>query len=246
MRERRHYSKAPITEAIVDFRVVRTDNMTLDNLHGITAHIKNDYPHVDNSLLIESQVTAGSSIGASANQTHVGYICSSNNRKQNLRAELGGFVFSQLAPYDRWENFRDEAHRLWEIYAQMVQVESINRIAVRYINRIDIPLPFDDFKDFLRTVPEVSPDLPQGLAGYFMQLQIPQDDVGAMAVINQAMVPLQSPDPDYISVILDIEIFQDQYVFSKDVFWESLEQLHTKLDSVFEACITQRTREFIQ
>jgi uncharacterized protein (TIGR04255 family) len=245
MQERRYYSKAPITEAIVDFRVVFSDNMTLRNLDGITPKVKNNYPHIEDSLLVEGKVTAGASVGASANQTHVGYVYSSGDRKQILKVELGGFTFSRLAPYDRWETFRDEAQRLWEIYSQMVQVNSINRIAVRYINRIDIPLPFDDFKDFLRTVPEVSPVLPQGLAGYFMQLQVPQNDIAAMAVINQAMVPLL-PNSDYVSVILDIDIFQDGLVASNAAFWESLEKLHAKLDDIFEACITDQTRELIK
>jgi uncharacterized protein (TIGR04255 family) len=52
----------------------------------------------------------------------------------------------------------------------------ITRLVVRYINKIDIPLPVGDLKEYLRTFPEVSSDLPQGLSGYFLQLQIPQED----------------------------------------------------------------------
>jgi uncharacterized protein (TIGR04255 family) len=246
MQERQHYSKAPITEAIIDLRGILPSDITLSNLHGLTSYLECDYPYRENAVRVESQVTAGASVGASANQTQVGYVYSSDDGKQILNAGLMGFTFSRLAPYDRWETFRDEARRLWEIYCQMVRVEKLNRIAVRYINRIDIPLPFDDFKIFLRTVPEVSPELPQGLSGYFMQLQIPQPDIAAMAVINQAMMPPQIPNSNSISVILDIDIFQDQVMFSTDTFWTSLELLHTKLDTVFEACITDQTRELIK
>jgi uncharacterized protein (TIGR04255 family) len=125
-----------------------------------------------------------------------------------------------------------------------LQIEGVKRTAVRYVNRIDIPLPCHDLKEFFRTVPEVSPDLPQGLSGYFMQLQIPQADISAMAVINQMMVPSQIPDA--ISVILDIDIFQEHSLMTGHTFWEILEQLHGKLDSVFEACITNQTRELIK
>ncbi len=73
---------------------------------------------------------------------------------------------------------------------------------------------------------------------------MPQVDVGAMAVISQAMMPLQVPG--CVSVILDIDIFQEQLTFSDRTFWESLERLHAKLDVVFEACITDKTRELIK
>jgi uncharacterized protein (TIGR04255 family) len=63
----------------------------------------------------------------------------------------------------------------------------INRLALRYVNRLDLPLPVGDLKYYLRTVPEVSPDLPQGLSGYFMQLQIPQEDISAILILNQAL-----------------------------------------------------------
>jgi uncharacterized protein (TIGR04255 family) len=244
MQERRYYSKAPITEAIIDFKVVLSSDTALQDLRRLFPEIAADYPHQEDFLLLKSQVTAGVSVGASANQTLVGYVYSSDDRKQILNTGLSRFTFSRLAPYDRWETFRDEAKRLWGIYCQMVRVESVNRVAVRYVNRIDIPLPLNDFKDFLRTVPEVSPDLPQGLSGYFMQLQIPQPDIEAMAVINQAIMPPQVPD--CVSVIIDIDIFQEHVMFSDDTFWESLELLHTKLDVVFEACITDKTRELIK
>jgi len=244
MQERRYYSKAPITEAIIDFRVARSSDMTLTNLDGLFAKIAVDYPHKEHSLLLESQIITGDNVEASANQTLVGYIYSSDDRKQILNAGLDGFTFSRLAPYSRWESFRDEAQRLWDIYQLNPQSMNITRVAVRYVNRIDIPLASGDFKRFFRTIPEVSPDLPKDLSGYFMQLQIPQVDISGMAVINQFMAPPQVSNA--ISIILDIDIFQDQLSFSNERCWESLEILHAKLDNVFEACITDETRELIK
>jgi uncharacterized protein (TIGR04255 family) len=77
---------------------------------------------------------------------------------------LDGFAMSRLAPYENWNAVRDEARRLWDIYRSIAKPSKLIRLAVRYINRIDMPLPLGDFKDYLRTVPDVSPDLPQGLA----------------------------------------------------------------------------------
>ncbi|MCU0551858.1 MAG: TIGR04255 family protein [Leptolyngbya sp. Prado105] len=243
MQERRYYSKAPITEALIDLRVSLPSEATLAELNHLFSLINAEYPNQEAQLFVQSQVTAGASVGATANQTQVGYVYSTSDRKQAFSACLDGFTFSRLAPYDRWEIFRDEAKRLWSIYQDAVQPTAINRLAVRYINRLDIPLPISDLKDFLRTFPEVSADLPEGLSGYFMQLQIPQEDIGAMVVINQAMIP--SSTPEVLSVLLDIDVFQDYSSLRDNSFWDYLEKLHTKVDKVFEACITDETRELI-
>jgi uncharacterized protein (TIGR04255 family) len=118
----------------------------------------------------------GEAVGTTASQAQVGYDFPSGDGKQIFQARLDGFAFSRLAPYDCWESFRDEGRRLWEIYRTVAQPEVVTRIGVRYINRLDLPLQNLDFKHYLRTVPEVSPDLPQGLSGYFMQLRIPLED----------------------------------------------------------------------
>jgi uncharacterized protein (TIGR04255 family) len=63
---------------------------------------------------------------------------------------------SHLAPYENWNAVRDEARRLWALYRSIAKPSKLIRLAVRYINRIDMPLPLGDFKDYLRTVPDVT------------------------------------------------------------------------------------------
>jgi uncharacterized protein (TIGR04255 family) len=220
----------------------------LANLAGIEnlfSTISVDYPNQDAEMLIQGQVVAGKSVEATAQQTHIGYIYSTPDRKRIFTPRLQSFSFSQLAPYKSWEPFRDEAKRLWSIYQESMQPTAINRIGVRYINRLDIPLPIRDLKDFLRTIPEISPDLPQELSGFFMQLQIPQVDIEAIVIINQAMIP--PPSPDIVSVLLDIDAYQERVFSAREgSFWDYLEKLHTKIDQVFESCITDKIRELIK
>jgi uncharacterized protein (TIGR04255 family) len=52
---------------------------------------------------------------ADTTHQHSGFKFTSLNKQQILQAQIDGFTFSTLAPYDRWELFRDEARRLWEL-----------------------------------------------------------------------------------------------------------------------------------
>jgi uncharacterized protein (TIGR04255 family) len=186
---------------------------------------------------VQGQFSAGDEIGASATQTEMGFAFSSGDGKQILQARRDGFTFSRLRPYGSWPELRDEAHRLWHVYREAVNPEKITRVAVRYINQIDIPLAATDYKEYFRTIPEVSPDLPQGLSGFLMQLQFPQTDFWGMLVLTQATLPYATN-----SVILDLDVFKVTTMVSDEDLWGMIETLRDRKNEFFEGCITERTR----
>lgn len=243
--ERAPYSKAPITEALVDIRVTLPGEITVADLARVDIGEEIGYSQRRNRFAIEGQIAIGEQVGTATRQTHVGYDFLSGDERQIVQVRLDGFTFSRLAPYDRWETFRKEAHRLWKLYQAVAEPVSVTRVAVRYINRLDLPLPLEDFKDYLRTVPEVSPDLPQGLSGLLMQLAIPQEDIGALLLLNEALLP--SPDPDTVSILLDIDLFRElETSIDEEELWRTLDQFRVRKNDVFEACITEQTRELIR
>lgn len=239
------YSKAPITEALIDLQVTLPDEITVADLARVNIGGEIGYPHRRNRFASETQIALGEQLGTATRQTHIGYTFVSSDERQIVQVRLDGFTFSRLAPYDRWETFRREAHRLWKFYRSVAEPVNVTRAAVRYINRLDLPLAMEDFKDYLRTVPEVAPDLPQGLSGYFMQLAIPQEDIGASLLLNETL--LSPPDPDTVSILLDIDLFRvfEPPIEEEDV-WRLLDQFRARKNEVFEACITDRTRELIR
>lgn len=165
-----------------------------------------------------------------------------------MQARLDGFSFSQLAPYDTWDTFRSEARRLWQIYSSVAKPEIVKRVAVRYVNRLDLPVSSSgdlDFKDYLKTVPEISPDLNQSLSSYFMQLHIPQEDLQANLVLNEAIFPQERHD--VVSVLLDLDLFSLIELSSDgDEVWKLLERFRRRKNKIFEACITDKTREILK
>jgi uncharacterized protein (TIGR04255 family) len=240
-----HYSKAPLTEAVLDIRVELPSEIALQDLSGVQIGEEERYPQQEDNVIVVGQMSMGRQVGASAQQTHNGYRFVSQDNRQIFQARLDGFTFSRLSPYETWESFRNEARRLWEVYRLIAKPKNIKRIALRYINRLDLPLPIKDFKDYLRTIPEISPDMAQGLSGYFMQLQLPQPDLEAMLHLNQTLIP--PPGPNLVSVVLDFDLFCKDNVPSEDKdIWKQFETLRKRKNEVFEACITNKTRRIIR
>lgn len=244
MQEQPHFSKAPITEALIDLRVSLSENVSLSQIEELGAVITSNYPSKENMVIGHFTFQLAAEFKAERTERFSGLKFTSEDRRRILQARLDGFTFSVLAPYDRWESFRDESHRLWNLYQSFLAPVNIERIAVRYINRLDISGPAIEIGNYLKTFPQISADLPQLLSNYFMQLQIPVPDLMGMLVINQTIVP--PPGPDIVSVLLDIDLFREtQIPQDESELWELFEQLRHRKNAAFMACITEKTKELI-
>ena len=241
----RHYSRAPIVEAIIDLQATSPQGIGLEELREIHKSIVDRYPRLVNTsnMKITGDFQEGT-FGASGSEEKIGFVFVAPDGKQSVAMKLDGFRFGKLAPYETWEAMRDEARSLWDIYRAAVNPAEVSRVAVRYVNRIDIPTPLRDFRDYLRTFPEVSTDLPQSLSLYSMTLHIPQPISDTYLILNQVLLPPQKPG--FASVIVDIDVFRDNAGCTSDQeIWELLEIVRTLKNEAFEASITNSTRELI-
>ena len=247
MSQRHHYPRAPIAEAIIDIVVEPAPEVTMADLAKLLEPTETLLTRQEKLTLARGQVEfrPGAPAKASASEEEHGLKFSSEEGKDICQARLNGYGFNRLAPYEDWERFSGKAARLWRRYRLVARPAKILRLAVRYINRIDIPAVSVDMKEYFLTSPEVSSKLPQQMAGFFMQVRLPQEDIAAMLILNETIIPPHQPEST--SIVLDLDLFRDQDVpQDDDAIWSYFEVLHTRKNEVFEACITDRTRELFQ
>lgn len=161
MPEALHYSKAPITEATVDLRVTLPEGASIMHLEELSQSLSDRYPESQKLYKGELSFSIGDEPQAANKQQQIGFRLISVDKRQIAQITTEGFTFSLLGPYDQWEPFCEEARALWNVYRSALKPSRVTQIAVRYINRLDIPFASVELKDYLRTVPEVSPDLPR-------------------------------------------------------------------------------------
>ena len=104
MTSRRHYPKAPITEALIDIRARLPESVRLSDLEALHEMIREDYPEKLDRNLAEGRFEVGTHVSASARQRRLGFLFKSADEKQVFQARLDGFTMSRLAPYERWED----------------------------------------------------------------------------------------------------------------------------------------------
>lgn len=235
------YSHAPITEAVIEIRVLGRDDLSLNELLGLQRD-EPDFTERKNIQYATAEFVLGEKVSYEGSGKHIGYQFWSSDKKHVFQARLDGFGFSRLAPYDSWESFVSEARRIWHRYRAVALPRAIERVGVRYINRLDLPAPAD-LKRYLRTGPEIAPDLPQELGNWVMHLEIPDREM--LLVVNETALP--SVVPGTVAVLLDIDLVVPKGVPQDErELWELFETLRRRKNEVFEQSITNELRERIR
>jgi uncharacterized protein (TIGR04255 family) len=242
-----HYDKAPITEALIDIRSEMSSDLTLERLKTAKSLLP-DYPLETERKMAHATFQIGVEVQASAEQKSWGFLYRNEGNTQVAQFRVDGFTFSRLEPYETWERLRDEARRIWNIYRELAKPKSITRVAVRYINVLQLPGPSVEPEDYLNTFPVVSQELPANLRDFgpfILNLRMQQPDLKGTLVLNEGnAIPKK---PDNIAIFLDLDLFvENPPTKSEDELWTFLEKLRERKNQYFEACITDKTRELIK
>jgi uncharacterized protein (TIGR04255 family) len=242
-----HYNKAPITEALIDIRVELSPELRFEDLQAIKKHVSSDYPREETRNIAEAMIQFGPSVQASAEQKPWGLLFRNEGNNQVLQARLDGFTFSRLEPYEDFERLRNETRRLWDIYRELVRPKKITRVAVRYINQLNIPGASVEPEDYFNIYPYVSDKLPPELRDfgrYSMNLRMYQHDLKGFLVLNEVGIP--SKLPNTISIVLDFDLsIENPPATNEQELWAFFDRLRERKNLYFEACITDKTRELI-
>lgn len=238
------YANAPIVEAILEVSIFRTQPVATEELSSLIID-KHKYPKRVELHEASGQITVGPAFSTSATTRPIGYQFGRSDEKVVVHGKIDGLAISRLAPYTTWEDVFAEFKSHWLRYVELIKPDKIQRVAVRYINRFDLPGNRVELADYFRTYPTVSHDIQYDVAGFLMQLQLPLPDIGGQASITQALVP--PPSENIVSVLLDITVSKSMESAHEDFEIEHLMQiLRNKKNQFFEACMKPTARDLIR
>ncbi len=208
--EPERFARAPIVEAALVVNATMKNQVDQEKLASFQERLESRYPgkQVRMSWSGQWQFRPDTPpVAKTATEGAVGYLFTSPDGKQIVQARKDGFAFSRLQPYQDWKTFRREAADLWTRYVAHIQPHKIERIALRYINRIELPLPLHDLKDYVLTGPELAPGIPQKLSTFFFRAIVPLEQDGAFASITETIAE-DDTSKGVLPLILDIDVFR--------------------------------------
>lgn len=241
------YKSAPITEAVIG--VTFSSAMSSEELGSAAGRLQALYPHKQDISAYSIAVKINEK-NPGENKTELnptsGFRLSSDDQTQLVVLWPNSFTISQLAPYSGWGNFISRFERDWRQLKRLFGFQEINRIGVRYINRIDIPAsdPILQYDDYLNIYPKI-PSLFEPLDAYAVQASTQMKDIDCQATINSAIVP--SPLLKHVSFIVDIDIGTIKTPPQNDErIMGLLTEIRARKNAIFESCINQPARNLFK
>jgi len=139
-----------------------------------------------------------------------GFRLQSKDNLQITQFNRDGFAFSRLQPYESWPHFSVEAFRLWEIYAELARPSQIQRLGLRFINRINLEPEQETLDHYLSAPPQTPAELSFPFITFLHHdsFAIP----GKPYIVNvvKTVQPQQSGGMAPPALIFDIDVFSEQ------------------------------------
>jgi len=248
---RSHLTKAPVTEAVIDFRVKPKPDFEVGNLDAIAKKLAPAY--VVKGPIFELAAKFGidpKGEGQSDLQSkHVGLRLHSVDDLYVLQVQQGGLSLSRMSPYESWDSLLDEAKRLWQLYLKVAEPSHVVRAATRFINNLRLPMqPGEDFNVYLSKPPQVPDGLPQGLVSFLHRVLMYDPMLDIHAMLTQALEPISAGATlDRVPVILDIDVYRiAEFAADGPEVWACFSQLRDFKNRAFFSSMTDRAIELYQ
>jgi len=240
---------APIVEAVIDFRAkpsVPCDQAQFETYFKIEFQ---GFPTIQIQNLLNYHLNAGPGDQpepAQASKSWQGLVLKSSDQLRVAQCQRDGFSFSRLKPYDQWETFVEEALSLWNKYASLTKPPEIQRLGVRFINRIVIRPEWPLLGDYLI-------DAPQSLAGMGLPLvnflhnntfEVPEHNY--FINLNLALQPSDGTNPSP-AIIVDTDVATTNTLnLTENKLESKLEEMRWLKNKFFFASLTKKLIESLK
>lgn len=150
---------------------------------------------------------------------------------------------NHLKPYPKWGAYQAMITHALQVYRQVANPKGLDRIGLRYINRIQIPESSFEIEDYILAVPSVPHSVPQAFRVFIQRVEIPFERANGLLILQSAMGVPEESESARAALMLDLDFVSfDATSISLDAAVEWVGQAHDKVENTFEACITPKAR----
>jgi len=138
--------RAPIVEAVVHWQAPPTKQLEQNTLQQKLGEAFDDYSM---HFQVNQEVGVSGNPGSFEVKQRTNWEGLRLNSPKEGQAKFvcqflkTGVVFSQLAPYQDWQQFIEEAKRFWDKYVELAEPTSVSPLTVRYISQVPVHSPAD-------------------------------------------------------------------------------------------------------
>lgn len=237
----RLYRNPPIIEALCEFRFEPSQLWDWTIIGLVYDRIKDEFPERKQQNNIQVAIRAQEA--EITQQWQMQFWRRDNKALVQVGVDL--LTVNLLKPYPNWQTFKELIARMLTIYRDIANPKGFQRIGLRYINRIEPPEEKARIEDYLLTFPIVPSEMPQTYSHWFQRMVIPFEQVNGLLVLHAGSVQGERQQKFAFLLDLDFGTLQGNAV-ALDQALDWLEQAHSVVEQVFEACITDKARTLFE
>ena len=245
------YANPPLIEAICDFHFIPGQPWDWTVLGLVYDQIKGEFPNKFQPPGPMFNV----SIGTPPSGPMPGMVRMQFQREDgSALVQVGpdNLTINHLTPYSGWPGYRDMIAGTLSAYRGIAAPQGLSRIALRYVNRINIPARLMgefgvEIGDYVLAQPSVPDRIPQVFSSWAQRVEMSFDEANMVLVLQSGTGPGSEAFP--VSILLDltmsppVQMLPPMQPIALDAALMWLEQAHTSIESVFEECLGPKARE---
>lgn len=237
------YDKPPLLEAIFEVRFPQATSWDLAIPGLIYERLKERFPQREAKIAQEMNIVSGPEGFKQEIRTTERSLFFQSDRK--MLVQVGPRVVSVhcLKPYPGWATFKSAIEEIYNALGEVVETKQLEKIALRYINRIEITESKIEPKDYFNLYIYLGEKLPQDMVNFNIECIFPYERERDLCRLQFATLPPPTPSQPMFNFLLDIGYFlaTPQVIKSEEVLnW--VEIAHQRIQDIFEGSITNKLR----
>ena len=235
-------NRPPIVEALVDLRAsVPGDPGTFNSLAD---ELRDEFPfkehqgHVEGTIEIKGGKVVFPNVVSPA---FVGVRVANKDKTIYLQFRPDGFTLNNIKGYMGGDALLDKALTLWELLVERTRPEIVSRVALRYINTLQLPLQEgDEFNRYLTSAPTLPEGAPSLVSEFLSRIVGYDAQRKATAVVSQQLKQQRAGQP--VPITIDVDVFRvGNFPIEKSALREILDSLRMLKNETFFSLLTDET-----
>ncbi len=238
------YSEPPIVEAVCEFRFSSDTEWDLTIPGLVYDSIKKHFPQKNRHQIQGVEIKQEEKGIKQIVNVDERSVFSTNDRKVLVQLGTRLLAINQLKPYKSWKKFNAKIDTALKTLLSKVKIKGVQRIGLRYTNRIEIPEESVNLADYFNFRPYYGEDLPKVVISFKLSSHIPFADERDLCMVQFFSTPSEKKTNSFI---LDFDYYLriPQSIENIDLFnWKS--EAHSQIEELFEGCISDKLREFFK
>ena len=232
-------------EVVCEFRFAEGSDWDLTMPGRLYERLREDFPETQSHSSLHFKVDADEQRVAQVSEERARFVRRDGTALVQVAQHL--LAVNHLRPYPGWADYRRLVGDTLSVYRKVAAPDALERLGLRYINRIAVPFDEQDFtlNDYIKAVPQVPEAIPRRLYRHFMRLEVAFDTPPGILLLQSGSMP---PDEDgQIPLVLDIEFAtKEGEAPALDACAEWLDGAHEQVSRAFEACLGEKSRPLFE